>query len=542
MTAWFSWRGAICAAGTQLIGGGGSVRRPCALPRRLRGWLPAGGAGVSGALPRLGETQLSWPGVVAQAVCQSGTPSAACQHLGWSGLDITRPTARTCRHLFERVKGVRARTFTRTRLPARPVSPVGPSQQQLTSTGASKNRFEPRCNAPTTACWPAVRTPAFRRGNPGHALCMVAGASDGAASRDGMPPQKTPQLSASSGASPLNRSTSEDVGLAAAGEQGVMALSLSDNEAPAHRATATRAASAFPAVGPSRHLLSPTDRAYSPAATAADDTRVTLVSASAPVSAASSRRWSATPHEACLAEHVVGAVREAQDDDVLAPGIQGAFQAVTRRADHFVHLRVGADSEPDGLIGRRRTEPLAPSLAIFSGGTATNTLCRSLQELTDDVLYIMPVSGASAASGAPVGVGRALTRPCRVSCRSGPQTTVAARRRLSACSAGRPLVTSARAWCGSRTIARARPRRSRSCSSTGCPRTATTWPSAASGSSLSTAAIGESAWLARFPAPVALTHARTALRRLRRARLWTGISEPYREIIRSRPAHLFQSL
>lgn len=34
-----------------------------------------------------------------------------------------------------------------------------------------------------------------------------------------------------------------------------------------------------------------------------------------------------------------------------------------------------------------------PSLAVFSGGTAMNMICRSLQNITTDVVYIMPISG-----------------------------------------------------------------------------------------------------------------------------------------------------
>ena len=38
---------------------------------------------------------------------------------------------------------------------------------------------------------------------------------------------------------------------------------------------------------------------------------------------------------------------------------------------------------------------VVPSLAVFSGGTAMNMLCRSLQGITDDIVYIMPISGTT---------------------------------------------------------------------------------------------------------------------------------------------------
>jgi len=34
-----------------------------------------------------------------------------------------------------------------------------------------------------------------------------------------------------------------------------------------------------------------------------------------------------------------------------------------------------------------------PSILVFSGGTAMNQMCRSLQTITDDIAYVMPITG-----------------------------------------------------------------------------------------------------------------------------------------------------
>ena len=99
-------------------------------------------------------------------------------------------------------------------------------------------------------------------------------------------------------------------------------------------------------------------------------------------------------------EHVVGAVREAQDDEHYASASTGPFCPAA--ADG----RARAPTATDGLSNARYPPPAPhprplhcsypnaePSLAVFSGGTAMNMICRSLQNITTDVVYIMPISG-----------------------------------------------------------------------------------------------------------------------------------------------------